>query len=254
MKILAIGDIVGEKALEKVEKVLPELIKNESIEFVIANGENIVEARGINKQSFERLIAVGVNAVTMGNHTYSNKGIYEIDDSRLIIPVNYSKDTIDKGYNVFEVNKNKIFVANALGKRLGGTLNGFNVIDNIVSNLNSDIKIRIIDFHSEYGNEKAAMAHMLKDKVSVVYGTHTHIQTADEKIINSGEGFISDIGMCGPVNSGIGYDLDFEVKRYKEELEDDSKLSNDTNCIFSACMFEIDNNTGKTLTIKRILM
>ena len=114
------------------------------------------------------------------------KGIYEIDDSRLIIPVNYSKDTIDK--------------------------------------------------------------------VSVVYGTHTHIQTADEKIINSGEGFISDIGMCGPVNSGIGYDLDFEVKRYKEELEDDSKLSNDTNCIFSACMFEIDNNTGKTLTIKRILM
>lgn len=156
MKILAIGDIVGEKALEKVEKVLPELIKNESIEFVIANGENIVEARGINKQSFERLIEVGVNAVTMGNHTYSNKGIYEIDDSRLIIPVNYSKDTIDKGYNVFEVNKNKIFVANVLGKRLGGTLNGFNVIDNIVSNLNSDIKIRIIDFHSEYGNEKSS--------------------------------------------------------------------------------------------------
>ena len=82
---------------------------------------------------------------------------YEIDDSRLIIPVNYSKDTIDKGYNVFEVNKNKIFVANVLGKRLGGTLNGFNVIDNIVSNLNSDIKIRIIDFHSEYGNEKASI-------------------------------------------------------------------------------------------------
>lgn len=253
MKILAIGDIVGEQALERVESVLPGLIKDEQIAFVIANGENIVKARGIDKNSFERLIACGVKAVTMGNHTYSNKGVYDINDTRLIIPVNYSEDTINKGYNIFEVGGNKVFVANVLGKRLGGKLNGFNVIESIVDDLNPDIKIRLIDFHSEYGNEKAAMSHMLKDKVSVVYGTHTHIQTADEKILDSGEGFISDIGMCGPINSGIGYDLDFEVRRYKEELDDDSKLSNDTNCTFCACLFEIDNNTGKTKKIRRII-
>lgn len=253
MKILAIGDIVGEQALERVESVLPGVIKDEQIAFVIANGENIVKARGIDKNSFERLIACGVKAVTMGNHTYSNKGVYDINDTRLIIPVNYSEDTINKGYNIFEVGGNKVFVANVLGKRLGGKLNGFNVIESIVDDLNPDIKIRLIDFHSEYGNEKAAMSHMLKDKVSVVYGTHTHIQTADEKILDSGEGFISDIGMCGPINSGIGYDLDFEVRRYKEELDDDSKLSNDTNCTFCACLFEIDNNTGKTKKIRRII-
>lgn len=143
-------------------------------------------------------------------------------------------------------------MANVLGKGLGAQLNGFQIIDKTIDCLDNNIKIRLIDFHGEFGNEKAAMMHMLRNKVSVVYGTHTHIATADEKILEPGVGFISDIGMCGPIDSGIGYNLDFEVRRYKEQLKDDSKLSEDRNCSFNACLFKIDEKTGKTIQIERI--
>lgn len=252
MKILAIGDIVGDEALEKVIQIIPKIKKENNIDFIIANGENIVKARGINKICFEKLVQAGVDAVTMGNHTYSNKEIYDIEDNRLIVPANYNEDTIYKGYKVYECNNNKIFVANLIGKGLGGILNPFKTINNIINNLDDDIKIRIIDFHGEYGNEKRSIAHMLKNKISVVFGTHTHVQTADEKILYDGVGFITDIGMCGAVNSAIGYDLDFETKRYLEELKDDSILAKDKIYKFNACVFDINELTGKTINTKRI--
>lgn len=252
MKILTIGDIVGEETLEKVIQIIPKIKKENSIDFIIANGENIVKARGINKTCFDKLVQAGVDVVTMGNHTYSNKGIYDIENNKLIVPANYAKDNIQKGWGIFECNNNKIFVTNLLGKGLGAKLNPFKTINNIVDKLDDEIKIRIIDFHGEYGNEKRSIAHMLRNKISVVFGTHTHVQTADEKILYDGVGFITDIGMCGPVNSAIGYDLDFETKRYLEELKDDSKLASDDIYQFNACMFNIDESTGKTLNIKRI--
>ena len=125
-------------------------------------------------------------------------------------------------------------------------------INNIIDNLDDDIKIRIIDFHGEYGNEKRSIAHMLKNKISVVFGTHTHVQTADDKILYDRVGFITDIGMCGAINSAIGYDLDFETTRYLEELKDDSILAIDEFYKFNACVFEIDESTGKTIDVKRI--
>lgn len=252
MRILAIGDIVGENAVKKIEQDLPSIKQEFKIDFVIANGENAAKARGITKELFERIINAGVNVVTMGNHTYSNKGIYDIHDKRLLVPVNYNQETVENGYGIYECKGVKIFVSNILGKRLGASLNAFNTIDSIISNIDDDVKIRIIDFHGEYGNEKRAMAYFLRHRISAFYGTHTHIETADEKMIEPGVGFITDIGMCGPSNSAIGYDLDFEVSRYKNELSDDSKLSQDENCTFNGCMFEIDEQTGKTISIERI--
>lgn len=252
MKILAIGDIVGENAVKRIEKDLPIIKKEFQIDFIIANGENAANARGITKELFERIIDAGVNVVTMGNHTYSNDEIYDIDDKRLLVPVNYANETIESGYGIYDCKGIKIFVCNVLGKNLGASLNAFNTINAVVSNLNDDVKIRIIDFHGEYGNEKRAMTHFLKDRISAVYGTHTHIETSDEKILEPGVGFITDIGMCGPINSAIGYDLDFEVSRYRNELKDDSRLSQDKKCSFNGCLFEIDAQTGKTISIKRI--
>ena len=188
----------------------------------------------------------------MGNHTYSNTEIYDIEDNRLIVPANYNEDTICKGYGIYKCNNTKIFVANLLGKGLGAKLNPFKTINNIIDNLDDDIKIRIIDIHGEYGNEKRSIAHMLRNKISVVFGTHTHVQTVDEKILYDGVAFITDIGMCGAVNSAIGYDLDFETKRYLEELKVDSILAIDEFYKFNACMFDIDELTGKTNTVKRI--
>lgn len=188
----------------------------------------------------------------MGNHTYSNKEIYDIKDNKLIVPANYNKDTIYKGYKIYKCNNTKIFVPNLLGKGLGDKLNPFKTINNIINNLDDDIKIRIIDFHGEYGNEKRSIAHMLKNKVSVVFEKHTHVQTADEKILYDGVGFITDIEMCGSINSAIGYDLNFETKRYVEELKDDYILAKDETYKFNACVFEINKSTGKTIDIKRI--
>lgn len=252
MKILAIGDIVGENAVKMLENILQSLKTKYNIDFVIANGENTVKARGINKELFYRIINSGVDAVTMGNHTYSNNGIYDISDERLIVPINYDNNTFNNGFRIFECKGQKIFVSNVLGKRLGGILNGFKQIEKALSNINDDIKIRIVDYHGEYCNEKGAFAYYFKDKLSIVYGTHTHVQTADDKILYNKLGFITDIGMCGPVNSTIGYDLDFESKRYLEELDDDSKLSSDINCQFNGCIFEVDSKTGKTIGIKRL--
>lgn len=252
MKILAIGDIVGENALEKIETILENIKQKYRIDFVIANGENVAKARGITKSLFKRIIKAGVNVVTMGNHTYSNEDIYNIDDKRLLVPINYESKTIENGYGIYECNKNKIFVANVLGKDLGAKLNAFNTTNQVISNLDENVKIRIIDFHSEYGNEKGAFAYYFKDKISVVYGTHTHVTTADEKILYNRLGFITDLGMCGPIDSAIGYDLEFEAKRYLEELPDDSKLSDDKNCTVNSCLFEIDENSGNTINVQRI--
>lgn len=252
MRILAIGDIVGEKCLEKMEETLKKLKEIYNIDFIIANGENITNARGIDKNSFERLMKIGINVVTMGNHTFSNKDIYNINDKRLIVPANYDSNTLNKGYGIFECKNKKIFVANLLGKKLGGNLNAFETINNIISSLSDDINIKLIDFHSEYGNEKRALAHMLKDKVSVVFGTHTHVATADENILYNGLGYITDLGMCGPVNSAIGYDLDFETERFLTEAKKDSILSSDDKYSFNSCLFEIDDINGKTNKIEPI--
>ena len=252
MNILTIGDIVGENTLNKIVEALPKIKHKYKIDFIIANGENIVKARGINKECFEKLVHAEVDVITMGNHTYSNDGIYNIHNKRLIIPANFNESTIEKGWGLFECNKQKVFVANLLGKGLGAELNPFKTINNIMDNLDKDIKIRIIDFHGEYGNEKRSLVHMLKDKVSAVYGTHTHVQTSDEKILYDRVGFITDIGMSGPINSAIGYDLDFETKRYLEELKEDSKLAIDENSCFEGCLFKIDENTGNTQKIERI--
>lgn len=253
INVLALGDIVGEAALNYLEENLSKIKKDYNVHFVIANGENVANARGITKKLFYRILNCGVDVVTMGNHTYSNKEIYDINDKRLLVPVNYDENTRKKGYGIYNFGGTKILVCNVLGKRLGASLNGFKIIDDVINNTSDDVKIRIIDFHSEYCNEKRSMAHMLKDKISALYGTHTHVQTSDDKILYNKLGYITDIWMCGPINSAIGYDLDFEVKRYLEELDSDSILSSDNKCSINGVLFKIDVKTGKTKEVKRII-
>lgn len=253
MNILVLGDIVGELTIQKIKSVHNEITKKYKIDFTIANGENITQARGISKDAFFQLLDIGINVVTMGNHTFSNPEINEImSHPNLIIPANFNEDTIKNGYGIFNCKNQKIFVSNLLGKCWGAKLNAFDTIDNILNQIPNDIKIKIIDFHGEYVNEKRAMLYFLKEKISVLYGTHTHVQTADEQIISNGVGYITDIGMCGPKESAIGYDIDFEIKRFRNLTNEDSKLSKDTEIAINGCIFNIDETTGKTVGIKRI--
>ena len=215
MKVLAVGDIVGENGLEKLKKTLPDIVESENIDFVIVNAENSAGGMGITKQIFQDLLALKVDAITMGNHTWGKKDIFSfIDHKTMIRPANYSKGVVGKGYHVFECKGKRIAVINLIGRTDMNVLseNPFLVVDDILKGIVADYIF--VDFHAEATAEKIAMKYYLDGRVNVVFGTHTHVQTADEEITENGMGYITDIGMTGPVKSVIGMDVSASIKRF----------------------------------------
>ena len=219
MKVLAVGDIVGENGLKKLKETLPHLVESENIDFVIVNAENSAGGMGITKQIFQDLVALKVDAITMGNHTWGKKDIFSfIDHPKMIRPANYSKGVVGKGYRVYECKGKKIAVINLIGRTDMGVLseNPFLVVDGLLKEIQADYIF--VDFHAEATAEKIAMKYYLDGKVTAVFGTHTHIQTADEEVTNLGTGYITDIGMTGPTESVIGMDVQVSIKRFVTSL------------------------------------
>ncbi|MDH6604127.1 metallophosphoesterase (TIGR00282 family) [Bacilli bacterium PM5-9] len=220
MNILFIGDVFGEVGRDLIDEHLQELKKEYKIDFVIANGENATHGKGLLKKHYDELLNYGVNCITMGNHTFDHSEILEWIDSAnfLVRPANYSKYTPGVGTRVFEVNDIKIQVTNILGRVFyGGIINHpVEVLDEIVENSTADI--HIVDIHADATAEKICLGYEFDGKVSAVLGTHTHVQTADERILDNGTAYISDVGMCGPFNQCIGMDKKNVVYRMKTGL------------------------------------
>lgn len=255
MRILAIGDIVGEKAVEKLEKELKQLQKRENIDVIIANGENAANGNGLTKELFDKILASGVNVITMGNHTWGNKEIYDfIEDDRIIRPANITKDMPGNGYTIFQKGNTKILVINLIGRRMMEGVyysnNPFTTIQEILEEVKEDIKIIIVDLHAQSTGEKFNMAYFLDGRVSAVYGTHTHVQTADEMIMPKGTGFITDIGMTGACLSDLGCDVENSIQRYLKDMPVKDIMSKN-QIMINGCLFDIDENTGKAVGIKR---
>ena len=254
MKILAVGDIVGESGVRKLKEQLPTIKKNENIDFVITNGENSAGGIGITEKNFKDIIDAGTDVVTLGNHTWGKKDVFKIiDNAKLIRPANYPKGVPGKGYNIFKCNSKKIAVMNFIGRVDINILteNPFTMAKEMVEEIQNEVDIIIIDFHAEATAEKIAMARYLDGKITALYGTHTHVQTADEQIYPNGTAYITDIGMTGPKNSVIGMEISASIKRFETTLPEKYRLA-DGDCIFNAVIFEIDDNTNKVKTIKRI--
>ena len=254
MRILAVGDLVGEIGLIKLKEVLPKLIDENKIDFVIVNAENVAGGMGITIKDFNTLDKMKVNTITMGNHTWGKKDIFTfIDNPKLIRPANYSKGIPGKGYSIYECKDKKIAVINLIGRTDMGVLseNPFLVADNIIEDIKNKADIIVVDFHAEATAEKIAMKNYLDGRVTVVYGTHTHVQTADEKITKNGTGYITDIGMTGPINSVIGMDVKASIKRFVTSLPEKYKLA-EGEAMLNGCVFEIDDKTNKTVSIKRV--
>ena len=254
MRILAVGDLVGEVGLSKLREILPKLIDENKIDFVIVNAENVAGGMGITIKDFNTLDKMKVNTITMGNHTWGKKDIFTfIDNPKLIRPANYSKGIPGKGYAIYECKDKKIAVINLIGRTDMGVLseNPFLVADNIIEELKNKADIIVVDFHAEATAEKIAMKNYLDGRVTVIYGTHTHVQTADEKITVSGTGYITDIGMTGPINSVIGMDVKASVKSFVTSLPEKYKLA-EGEAMLNGCAFEIDDKTNKTVSIKRV--
>ena len=254
MRILAIGDIVGDVGVKKVKNCLKTIKEKENIDFIIVNGENSADGMGITEKIFNDLMNLGVNVVTMGNHTWGKKDIFKfIDNKHLLVPANYNRNVPGNRYGVYECNGKKIAVVNLIGRVDVNILseNPFMVIDDIIEKIKNEVDIIIVDFHAEATAEKIAMGYYLDGRVTAVFGTHTHVQTADEQILPNGTGYITDIGMTGPKNSVIGMDAQASIKRFETTLPEKYKLA-EGECILNAVIFDIDDTTSKVTDIKRV--
>lgn len=254
MKILVVGDLVGTVGLKKFEKEYKSLKEKEKIDFCIVNAENVAEGMGITEKAFNKLLELNVDCITMGNHTWAKKDIFKfIDNPKLIRPANYSENNPGKGYQIFNCKGKKIAVINLIGRVMMSVLseNPFIVAEKIVEKIKNQVDVIIIDFHTEATAEKLALAYYLDGKVDILYGTHTHVQTADEKIMKNGTGYITDVGMTGPKESVIGMDKQASIKRFLTSLPERYKIA-DNEAEMNACIFEIDDETCRTTNIKRI--
>lgn len=254
MKILAIGDIVGESGVRKLKEELPRIKKEENIDFVITNGENAAGGMGLTERNFKDILEAGTNVVTMGNHTWGKKDIFKfIDDSKLLRPANYPKGVVGKGLGIYECKDKKIAVMNFLGRVDLNVLteNPFILAKEMVEELQGKVDMIFIDFHAEATAEKIAMGRFLDGKITGLFGTHTHVQTADEQILPNGTAYITDLGMTGPRDSVIGMDMQVSFKRFETTLPEKYKLA-EGECMLNAVEFEVDEKTNKVTEIKRI--
>lgn len=256
MKILAVGDIIGLNGLNKLKEILPNLKQREKIDFVIVNGENVAGGMGITEKDFKQIVFSGADVVTLGNHTWSKKDVFNIiDNEKLLRPANYPKDVVGKGYNIYKYKNKKIAVINLIGRTNMGVLseNPFLEADNIIKEIKDKTDYIVIDFHAEATAEKIALANYLDGKVNIIFGTHTHVQTADEMVLPKGTAYITDIGMTGPADSVIGMDKKASIKRFVTTLPEKYKIA-DGESKFNSCLFELDDESGRIEKITRINM
>lgn len=254
MKILAVGDLVGESGLQKLKKELANIQEAENIDLTIVNAENVGNGMGITKQNYNQLCELNIDVLTMGNHTWGKMDIFKfINESNIIRPANYSKGVPGRGYTIIEKNGKKVAVVNLIGRTDMGVQsdNPFTCMDNIINRIEKDVDLIIVDFHAEATAEKIAMGYYLDGRVSAVFGTHTHVQTADERIMEKGTGYITDIGMTGPIESVIGMDIKASLKRFVTSLPERYKVA-EGDCKLNGVIFEIDDKSCRTKSVYRI--
>ncbi len=254
MKILAVGDLIGNAGVSKLKKELNKIIEQENIDFVIVNGENAGEGMGITQRNFNDLLEEKIDVITMGNHTWGKKDIFKfIDHPKLLRPANYPKGVVGKGYNIYKCGDKKIGVINLIGRVDINVLseNPFIIGKEIVDKIKNQVDIIVVDFHAEATAEKIAMARYLDGEVTILYGTHTHVQTADETIFEKGTGYITDLGMTGPKHSVIGMDINASIKRFVTTLPERYRIATG-ECMLNAVVFDVDDNTNKVKKIYRI--
>lgn len=254
MKVLAVGDLIGTAGLKKLEKEYKKIKDDENIDFCIVNAENVAEGMGITEKAFQALLKLNVDCITMGNHTWAKKDIFNfIDNPKIIRPANYPKNNPGKGYQIFECKGKKIAVINLIGRVTMNVLseNPFIIAEEIVDKIKDSVDMIFIDFHAEATAEKLALGYLLDGKVTAVFGTHTHVQTADERIMKNGTAYITDLGMTGPKESVIGMSVEVSKKRFLTSLPERYKIA-DGEAKLNGCIFEINDETCRPINVKRI--
>jgi metallophosphoesterase (TIGR00282 family) len=255
MKILFIGDIVGKPGRQAIEGLLEKVIADNGIEFTIANGENAAGGMGITPPIAIDFLNQGVDVLTSGNHIWAKKEIIPFLDEeiRILRPANYPAQVPGRGTGIYRTEKGeKIGVLNLEGRVFMKNLDcPFRAGEKQVSLLGQQTNIIIVDFHAEATSEKMAMGWFLNGKVSAVLGTHTHIQTSDERILNEGTAYITDVGMTGPLNSVIGIRKQVALERLLTQIPWKFDVATE-EIELQGVIVEVDRDTGKSKNIQRM--
>ncbi|WP_077621900.1 TIGR00282 family metallophosphoesterase [Sediminibacillus massiliensis] len=257
MRILFIGDIVGAPGREMVTEYLPKLKQKFQPHISIVNGENAASGKGITEKIYKQLLEAGAQAITMGNHTWDKKELFEfIDDADCMVrPANFPEGTPGKGLVFVKSNKLTLAVINLQGRTFLPPLDDpFRKADALIEEAKKKTNHIFVDFHAEATSEKQAMAWYLDGRVSMVVGTHTHVQTADERVLPQGTGYITDVGMTGPYDGILGTDREAVLKRFLTNLPVRFEVTKKGRTQLSAVIVDIDDTSGKTKKIDRILI
>lgn len=253
MRILFVGDVVGAVGRKMVFEHVPILKKEKKIDLVICNAENAAHGKGITKKIYHQLLNNGIDIITMGNHTFSKKNLEEVIDEmdQMVRPANMLPLEYGKGYRIFEYFNKKIAVINLIGETfmVNVSESPFTKMDQILSEIEADVII--VDLHAEATSEKIAFTYEYANKCSVIVGTHTHVQTADERIVDDHCAAITDLGMSGPYHSVIGRDIEEVLKRFKNHENTRFTIAEGKG-FFCGCIVDIDDVSNKAISIERI--
>jgi 2',3'-cyclic-nucleotide 2'-phosphodiesterase len=265
VKAAMIGDVVGSQGLETLEAKLPALINEHKIDFVTVNGENAAEGFGMTESDFKRIVAAGADAVTSGNHVWEKREFWKVleTEQNMLRPANYPSGSLDStatsGAGFFRIEKEGVnwFVINLQGRELMNAIDcPFRCFDDLLKTHNGAADtppVILVDFHAESSKEKESLAYYADGRASVIAGTHTHIQTADERILPKGSAYITDLGMTGNTDSVIGMDPKICLDRVRKQiLYHMETAESDKPGKIQGIIAEIDADTGKAISIKRI--
>jgi len=257
LKILMVGDVVGRTGRYFFMEQTPELRQAKKIDVVVVNGENAAHGKGLTPSIFSDLIKGGADVVTSGNHIWDNPKVLEIIDTEpfLLRPANYPEDTPGRGFCIFPVGRKKIGVINLAGRTFMQPQldDPFRLTEKILRLMRKDCDVILVDFHAEATSEKLAFANYFDGQVTAVVGTHTHVQTADEKILPKGTAYITDLGMVGAANSILGMTVEPVIKRFLTGRPSKFEVAEGA-AVYCAVLIDIDDKKNKPTKIERILL
>ena len=252
LKVLAVGDVVGNPGLNKISHSLRWLKGQTKADFVIVNGENAAVV-GITPNQAEDIFDAGADVITLGNHSFAKREIVEYmdDNSRILRPMNYAPQAPGNGYGIFETKAGPVAVIDLQGRvNMDYTPdNPFLQVEKILKTLNT--KLIFVELHAEATSEKLAMGYMLDGRISALWGTHTHVPTADAQVLPKGTGYVTDLGMTGPKHSVLGIRPDLSIAKFRGDLPERYRWA-DGPTKLEAVLFTIDTQTGLCKKVERV--
>lgn len=256
MKLLFIGDVVGKPGREAVRALLPGLKKDVSPDIIIANGENSAGGLGVTKDTASELLDSGIDAITLGNHVFAKKEVYGFldDEPRIVRPANYPPGCPGRGWAIYKDSAGRrVGVMNLCGRVFMNEQldDPFRMADRALKELSEQASVILVDFHGEATSEKGAIAWYLDGRVTAVIGTHTHVQTADERVLPGGTAFITDAGMTGPVNSVLGVKKELIIQKFLSQMPCKFEVA-EGPVVLDAVLVEADPSTGRASGIRRL--